>query len=80
MKLLISLENNYLQADSMLALLKSCGINAHMQPADNNNITQVLLGQSIQSRFHFDIFVPENEFDEALAIINAPIEEFDDAE
>jgi len=66
------MDNINLKVDSLCALLNSCGIETHVVPADNNNITTELLGSSISNRFDFNIFVSEDKLQEAKDILAAP--------
>ena len=72
MTLLTSMDNANLEVDSLCALLNSCGIETYVMPAENNGITGVLLGQSMQNRFGFDIYVPDDKLQEAQDILAAP--------
>ncbi|MCL2546113.1 MAG: hypothetical protein FWE06_02810 [Oscillospiraceae bacterium] len=72
MALLTTMDNTNLEVDSLCALLNSCDIDTYAMPADNNGITQILLGQSMQNRFGFDVYVSADKLQEAKDILAAP--------
>jgi len=73
---LTSLDNKNMQVDFLIGLLKNCGIDAKAVPAANNQfITESVLGSSMTNRFDFDILVPEEQYHEAKAILESEPED-----
>jgi hypothetical protein len=71
---LLTQDGNYLNLDNsvLCGLLQSCGIPVRSLPISESTLGKVLLGQSWDNRFGYNVFVPAGRLEEAKEILSAP--------